>query len=306
VMAEIEGLKIHAVHKRSSRPDAVPLLILHGWPSSCFEFLGIFDALTEPRDASTAFHVIAPSIPGYGFSTTRRGIGPQDIARMFVILMTDLGYAKFMVQGGDWGSLIGTEICRIAPERVIGLHLNCVNGSPPAEPDPAALSQPEQIWASESGKFLSNPHFVQLTREPDSLAYALNDSPAGLAAWIAAKFHDWVDADVVTGDDHVFDAVVRTVAIYWFTRTIGSSSRLYFEMVCKPPVERYVVVPTAGAIFPAEMVKLPRAWAQQHYNIVQWSVFDRGGHFPALEVPDLLIADIRGFAALLNASGRAK
>ena len=301
IKTEIDGITVHSVNRRSTKPDAVPLILIHGWPGSFLEFQDLWEQLAEPPSGEPAFHVVTPSLPGYGFSSTKPGMTPQRIAAVFAALMERLGYARYLIQGGDWGSLIGTEMARQFPDRVIGLHLNLVNGSPPPDKDRMALSPEEQSWIVDFGSWTMYPHFVLQTQKPASLAHALNDSPAGLAAWIGEKIHDWADQGDSAKSAISQEQLLANIALYWFTGTAGSSARLYYEMLHDPPTERYVSVPTAGAIFPKEVAKIPRKWAEQHYNIQQWSVYARGGHFPAMECPDILIRDIRRFTAALAA-----
>lgn len=304
----IDGLSIHTVHRRSTRQDALPLLLVHGWPGSFLEFLDLYAPLAEPETAAPAFHVVTPSLPGYGFSEipTKPGVTPQYIAGLFVALMERLGYPRFIVQGGDWGSMIATEIARRYPERCMGLHLNMVGGRPPEGSRSAELSPEERQWVADFKRFqeeLSGYFAIQSTK-PATPAHALNDSPAGLAAWIGEKFHYWTDHRGTDEFAVPIDRLIGNIALYWLTGTIGSSMRLYYEYIHRPAEEPVVEVPTAGAIFPKELVKLPRTWAEQRYNIVQWTVYDRGGHFAAMEVPDLLASDIRKFAQTLAAKGR--
>jgi pimeloyl-ACP methyl ester carboxylesterase len=298
VIAEINGLAIHALSRRSSRPDAVPILMIHGWPSSFLEFIDLLEPMAEPPPGEPAFHVVTPSLPGYGFSTTRPGVPPQQAAALFAELMARLGHERFMVQGGDWGFLVGTEIARQFPDRVIGLHLNLVNGSPPPDADKLPVTEEEARWVEGAG-FSVLAHFALQSQVPAAAAYAFNDSPTGLAAWIGDKILAWTDNRA--GPALPLDRHVATIALYWFTGTIASSFLLYWELAHNPPTERRVTVPTAGAIFPEEQVKIPRAWAEHHFNIVQWTRFDRGGHFAAMEVPELLIADVRRFARAIGA-----
>ncbi|MFV8817977.1 epoxide hydrolase family protein [Haliea sp. E17] len=293
-----DGLQLHALYRRSQQPDAVPLLLLHGWPSSCLEFLDLLAPLATPPEGQPAFHPVAASLPGYGFSTTREGIGPQAIAPLLVELMDALGFERFMVQGGDWGSLVGTEIARQYPDRVIGLHLNLVNGSRPANCEQLPVSAEELAWIDELDNWLSYPHLQLQTQQPASISHAMHDSPAGLAAWIGEKFFEWTDRRA--GDTVSAEQMLRSIALYWFSGCAGSAAQLYYEMAHNPVQERYVKAPTAAAIFPLEVVKLPRSWAEQHYNIVQWNVFAQGGHFPALEQPAALLQDLRQFAILLQ------
>lgn len=298
VRTEIDGLDIHFVHRRSDRADAVPLLLLHGWPSSFLEFLEVIEPLAAPEGDPPAFHVIVPSLPGYGFSTTRPGTSPRRIAALLAELMARLGYERFLVQGGNWGSTIGTIMARQWPKRVIGLHLNSVNGSPP--PEPMALGPADQARADRYATLLSAPHFNLLAQAPMSIAHALNDSPAGLAAWIGDKLWDWADTEMPENPALDLDWIAANAALYWFTGTSATAGALYREAVHDAVPESYVTVPTAIAAFAEELVLIPRPWAERHYAIAQWNAYDRGGHFAAVEVPDLFVEDLRSFARLLT------
>lgn len=294
----IDGLDLHFVHHRSEQADATPLLLLHGWPSSFLEFLEVAEPLAAPEGDAPAFHVIVPSLPGYGFSGTRPGMSPRRIAGILADLMARLGYERFLVQGGNWGSSIGTIMARLRPERVIGLHLNSVNGSPP--PEPMTLSAADQARADRYATLLSAPHFNLLSQAPLSTAHALNDSPAGLAAWIGAWLHDWADHALPGNPGLELDWIVANAALYWFTGTVGTAAALYREALRDPVPEARVEVPTAVAAFARELVLIPRPWAERHYAIVQWTEHDRGGHYAAIEVPDLFVADLRAFACRLT------
>jgi len=302
-VAQIDGLDIHFIHRRSAREDAVPLILLHGWPTSFLEFLDVIDTLADPPGDAPAFHVIVPSLPGYGFSQTREGTSPRRIAELFAILMAELSYDRYIVQGGNWGASIGTEMAREWPERIIGLHLNCVNGSPPA--DAPALSDRDRAIADTYAGLLSSPHFNLCAQTPYAIAHALNDSPAGLAAWIAQWLERWADTELEGNPGLAPEWMVSTIALYWLTGSIGTASALYKEAVLDPAPERFVQVPTGVAHFEKENVMIPRPWAERHYNIVQWSEFPRGGHYPAVEVPDLFVGDLRQFAAALCQTGEA-
>ncbi|MCB2078044.1 MAG: epoxide hydrolase, partial [Novosphingobium sp.] len=216
-VTEIDGMRIHSMSQRSDRADAVPIMLIHGWPSSFVEFLDMVEPLTNPPPGEPAFHVVMPSLPGYGLSTVKPGVGPQTAASLLARHMKALGYDKFMVQGGDWGFLVGTEIARQFPDDVIGLHLNLVNGSPPPDADIAGLQPHEQDWANDLGNWVSNPHIVLHTQTPASIAHAMNDSPAGLAAWIGEKMHQWIDSDGLDEPFVAFDKLLANIAIYWFT-----------------------------------------------------------------------------------------
>ena len=303
ITTAIDGLTLHSVHRRSTRPDAVPLLLIHGWPGSFLEFMDLYAPLAEPPPGEPAFHVITPSLPGYGLSgiPTQPGVTPSYIADLLAEMMQRLGYPRFMLQGGDWGSMVATEIARRHPERCLGLHLNMVAGSPPPESKSSDLSPEEQGWVADFKRFqteLSGYFAIQSTK-PATPAHALNDSPAGLAAWIGEKFYYWTDHQGQEDLTLPLDKLIGNIALYWFSGTIGASMRLYYEMMHAPSEERFVTVPTAGAIFPKELIKMPRPWAEKRYNIAQWSVFDRGGHFAAMEAPDLLVGDIRRFTRTL-------
>jgi len=299
LLVEIDELEIHAVHRRSSRHDAIPLLLVHGWPSSFLEFLEICDVLAEPEADMPAFHVVIPSLPGYGFSATKPGVSPRWIAGIFAELMDRLGYDRFIVQGGNWGSSIGTEMAREWPDRVIGLHLNAVNGSAPPPGAEVALSADEQALVAVYSRLLAYPHFNLLAQAPLSVAHAMNDSPAGLAAWLGERLRDWADVDLPDNPGLSPDWMLATIALYWFTGTAASSQMLYREAVLDPVPERIVTVPTAVAHFARETVMIPKPWAERHYNIVRWTHYERGGHYAAIEVPDLFVEDVRSFARQL-------
>ncbi|WP_167855023.1 epoxide hydrolase family protein [Mangrovimicrobium sediminis] len=294
----VDGIEIHALHQRSDDPQALPVLLLHGWPGSFLDFSRLWSPLAAPPTGQPAFHVVAPSLPGYGFSSTRPGVNAQRMAAQFTALMARLGYPRFLVHGGNWGSLIGTEIARQFPQRVLGLHLTSVSGSAPSTDGDFPVSEEERSWLVDHAAF---PHFALLSRTPVSAAHALNDSPAGLAAWLGEKLHDWADR---TRGDCALDEqrMLETIALYWFTGTIATSMNLYRELVTAPPRERYVDCPTAVSVFPASVAKLPRSWTERLYRVTQWSVHQRGGHFHALEVPELVLAALRRFAAGLGAA----
>ncbi|MFT4038809.1 MAG: epoxide hydrolase [Thermomicrobiales bacterium] len=294
----IDGQNIHFLHVRSPEPDALPLILTHGWPGSIVEFLDIIGPLTDPRahggDPADAFHVVVPSIPGFGFSgpTHERGWDVGRIARAWAVLMARLGYDRYGAQGGDWGSAISRDLGAVAPEHVVGVHLNYlrvnpnVENLPPLSPvDTARLEKLRAYYAAIPGYI-----GIQSTK-PQTLAYGLNDSPAGQLAWIAEKFHAWSDS--VTPVDR--DAMLTNIAIYWFTQTAGSSARIYYESVAGRGTPNPCPVPVGVAVFPHDIVQPIRALAERTYDIVHWSEFNRGGHFAAMEVPDLLTGDIRAF-----------
>lgn len=304
----IDGQTIHFIHERSPRPDAIPLMLIHGWPGSFLEFLAVIEPLTHPKDRDApAFDVVIPSLPGFGFSgpTTSQGWGTERMARALTVLMERLGYPRYGIQGGDWGSQVARQMARQAPTHVIGLHLNLIAVPPP---DPNALSQltaearrrDMQWWEKGRSDF-----FEIQTREPQTIAYALTDSPVGWLAWMAERFQDLTDND---GDFlHAVDrdTFLTDVTLYWVTGTIGSSMRIYregrvFDRQPAPPPMR---TPVALAMFPKEVVLAPERWIDRLYNVVQRTQMTRGGHFAALEQPALLVRDIRRFFATLAARG---
>lgn len=305
-VTRIDGIDLHFIHERSDNPDAIPLLVTHGWPGSFVEFLDIIGPLTDPEayggDAADAFHVVVPSLPGFGFSSkpTEPGYSPERMADILATLMERLGYDRYGLQGGDWGAIIGTSHAGNYADRIIGLHSNFVLGGPPPGGDPnEGVPEVEQEMRSERTEAFAEGSAYQDIQgtKPQSLGYALNDSPAGLAAWIVEKFHGWTDNDGSPESAIDRDRMLTNVTLYWVTGTITSSMRIYYESrhaATSRPV-RYVEVPTGAAIFPKEIYFTPRRWAEARYNIVRWTVMPRGGHFAALEEPDLLVDDVRAF-----------
>lgn len=303
---EIDGQSIYFIHQRSPRADAIPLLLIHGWPGSIVEFLKLIEPLTNPKDSSTpAFHVIIPSLPGFGFAgpTKSTGWDTKRMARAFVVLMDRLGYSRYGVQGGDWGSLIARHIAFQSPQSVIGLHLNFL---PVPPPNPAALAQLSDV---ERGRFMNFQegdefaYFKLQESSPQTIAYALTDSPLGWLAWTAGKFRAFSDnnGDFLTVIDR--DAFFTNITLYWVTGTVGSSMRIYREEKLAggnsarlPRIE----TPLAYAVFPKEAIASPQSWIDQTYNVVQRTEMPEGGHFAALEQPDLLVKDIRMFFAKLK------
>jgi microsomal epoxide hydrolase len=302
---EIDGQQIYFIHQRSPRPYAIPLMLIHGWPGSIFEFEKLIEPLTDPKDKnSPAFDVIIPSLPGFGYSgpTTARGWGPQRMAKALVVLMDRLGYSHYGIQGGDWGSAIAQDMAYQAPTHVIGLHLNLIYVPPPNQEAVAKMSDAERKRYSYFDREESSFFFLQAS-EPQTLAYALTDSPVGWLAWMIGKFQLLTDnnGDFLTAVDR--DTFLTDVTLYWATGTIGSAMRIYREhrlaieeMVPTPHLE----TPVGYADFPKEVAVPPFSWITQTYNIVQKTRMPKGGHFAALEQPDLLIVDIRKFFAKID------
>ncbi|MEU1043478.1 epoxide hydrolase family protein [Streptomyces sp. NPDC005551] len=313
-LTEIDGATVHFAHIRSPEPGATPLIVTHGWPGSIVEFLDIVGPLTDPRahggDPADAFHLVLPSIPGFGFSGPTRDTGWEfrRVALAFAELMRRLGYERYGAQGGDWGAAISRELGRIRPEDVVGVHLNLLPaGSATCEPSPEELAgltpgerertlaswERGQRWAREEQGYAD----IQATR-PQTLAYALTDSPVGQLAWIAEKFKQWTDSRERPEDAVDRDQLLTNVMLYWLTGTAGSSARLYYERAHadywgSPPDPS--AAPTALAVFPHDNFVPLRHVADRTNRIVRWTEFDRGGHFAAMEEPDLLVADVRAF-----------
>jgi microsomal epoxide hydrolase len=296
----IDGQNVHFLHVRSAEPGALPLIMTHGWPGSIVEFIEVIGPLTDPRahggNPADAFHLVVPSIPGYGFSgpTRERGWNVNRVARAWDELMLRLGYPRYGAQGGDWGSSISRELGVIVPEHVIGVHLNML--SPYAADLPDDLTEQDKARIERLRTFRatgSGYGAIQSTR-PQTLAYGLTDSPAGQLAWIAEKFGEWTDGGLAAVDR---DQMLTNITLYWLTGTAGSSARLYYEAVRSrswgPPAPS--TAPTGVAVFPEEIAAPVRRLAEMSNHIVHWTEFDRGGHFAAMEEPDLLVADVRAF-----------
>jgi pimeloyl-ACP methyl ester carboxylesterase len=303
----IDGLEVHFIHQRSPNPNAMPLLLTHGWPGSFVEFVDLVGPLTDPAahggDAADAFHVVIPSLPGFGFSErpTEPGYNPEKMADILAALMARLGYDRYGAQGGDWGAIISRSLAGNHAEHVIGLHSNFMTGGPPAgatDPNEGVPEAELALRAERTEAFAEGSAYQEIQgTKPQTLGYGLNDSPAGLAAWIVEKFHGWSDNDGRVESAFTKDQVLTNVTLYWVTETIASSTRIYYESRHTPasrPV-RYVEVPTAVAVFPKEIYFVPRRWAESRYNIVRWTMMPRGGHFAALEEPELLVDDVRSF-----------
>lgn len=294
---DVAGVRLHYIHARSSVGDATPLLLLHGWPGSFVEMLDVIPLLSQP------FHIVVPSLPGYGFSDapTAAGWSNARMADAMAELMTTLGYDRFLVQGGDWGAGIGTWLARRHQSKVRGLHLNYIPGSFAPDVEPGDRTPEEDAflascveWADASGAY----GHVQRTR-PLTLGYALSDSPAGLAAWIWEKFREWADPAGLIDRD----AILSNITVYWATNTIASSMRLYLEAARTPlRFERGERLAAPCAIFrcPHEAPFPPRSWIERVYDVRRWTDLPRGGHFAAMEVPGMLAADLTAFAADLR------
>jgi len=315
----IDGLDIHFIHVRSKHPDALPLIVTHGWPGSIIEQLKIIEPLTNPTahggSASDAFHLVIPSIPGYGFSgkPTTTGWDPAHIGRAWVALMKRLGYSRFVAQGGDWGGMITDTMAKQAPPELLGIHLNWIFGVPP-EIDkaiqtgahlPPNLSDEEQR-ACEQIAFAYQKglgYALEMANRPQTL-YAMADSPVGLAAWFLdhdARSYEMI-ARVFDGQREGLtrDDVLDNVTLTWLTNTAISCSRIYWENKSSFFVPKGVTIPVAVSAFPDEIVTVPRSWAERAYpKLIYYNRLDKGGHFAAWEQPEVLAAELRaGFRSL--------
>jgi pimeloyl-ACP methyl ester carboxylesterase len=306
--------RIHFIHQAGKGPAPIPLVLTHGWPGSIIEMLKIIPLLTDPAahgaDPADAFTIIAPSIPGYGFSSrpTERGTSVFAVADIWAKLMTRLNYTRFGVQGGDWGSWVSAATALQHPDRVLGLHLNYVSTRfrPAISPeDPPLTSAEEEYlarvarWAESEGAYIA----IQATK-PLTLAYALTDSPVGLAAWYVEKFRSWSDCQSEPDEALSKDEMITDIMLYWLTGTVHSAIRFYSESREHPlhlaPGQR--IEPPCGIVhLPKELPMPPRSWAERAFNIVHWTSLPRGGHFAAWEQPDLLAEDIRTFFRPLRA-----
>jgi epoxide hydrolase len=301
----IDGQRLHFLHVRSPEPQALPLLVTHGWPGSVVEFTEVIGPLANPRDhggdPSDAFHVVAPSIPGFGFSGPMRETGwnLHRITATFAELMKRLGYDRYGAHGGDFGSLLSPELGRLHPDRVVGVHVNGFLGGNvrnPAELAGLTETERERLEALKRQRRDQRGYAVLQATRPQTLAYALTDSPVGQLGWIVEKFKEWTDSAGLPEDAVDRDQVLTNVTLYWLTTTAGSSARLYKETANDlGRASEPSTVPTGVAVFPGEPGLSVRRFAERTHNIVHWSEFDRGGHFPAMEVPDLLVGDLRAF-----------
>jgi pimeloyl-ACP methyl ester carboxylesterase len=312
--AEIDGLGIHLLHVRSPHPDALPLVITHGWPGSIVEFLKVIGPLTDPAahggDPADAFHVVCPSLPGYGFSDKpqRTGWGVERIAAAWAELMARLGYERYGAQGSDWGTSISARIGQSDPEHVVGIHLT----PPLAPPDPATF---DDLTDRERGALASLQHAAEWesgysmehSTRPQTIGYALADSPVALAAWIIEKFRAWTDCDGHPENVLTRDELLDNLMLYWLPRTGASSARLYWESLKQVneliagPVRDLVEAPTGCSIFPKELQRPSRRWAEQRFSDIRhWNELDRGGHFAAFEQPALFVDEVRSFFRLVR------
>ncbi len=310
-IAPVQGIDLHFIQEKGDGPSPLPLIISHGWPGSIVEFLDIIQPLAHPQrfggSTDDAFDVIVPSLPGFGFSgRPGRPIGPRKMAELFNRLMTDvLGYSNYLAQGGDWGGAISSWLGFEHAPACQAIHINILTMRHPDGPH----GPEEEAWAAqfEQDQSLENGYRTQQATKPQTLSYAMMDSPVGVAAWIIEKFNSWSDTD---GDNiesaHTKDSLLTNIMVYLVTRTFNTASWIYYGRREEggrllSTDNRRVEVPTAAALFPAELLAWPpRSYVERLYNITHWSEMPRGGHFAALEEPELLIDDIRAFARTLR------
>ncbi len=300
-ITEIDGLDIHFIHQRSPHQEAFPLLITHGWPGSIVEFHKVIEPLTNPTahggQVEDAFHVVCPSLPGYGFSgkPIRHGWGVDKIAQAWETLMLRLGYARYGAQGGDWGAAVTTQMGRHRGH-CAAIHLNMPIAYPPAR-DIADSSEEEReaLAALTNHQRWGTGYSEQQSTRPQTVGYGLADSPVGQMAWIIEKFWAWMDCDGNPENVLHRDELLDNVMMYWATNTGASSARLYWESFKHLGATGRVEIPTGIAAFPKEVLRVTRSWCEPSYNITHWTTMPRGGHFAAFEQPDLFVEDVRAF-----------
>jgi pimeloyl-ACP methyl ester carboxylesterase len=302
--AEIDGIGIHFIHERGKGENPMPILLLHGWPSSFWQMLKIIPLLTDPAshggEATDSFDVIVPDLVGYGFSdrSAEKGMSVFRIGDLFAQLITDvLGYERFAVRATDLGTGAAQQLGLFHSNSIIGLHLSGANPRASVSP-PQNLSEAEKKFVADIQNFWTREGAYAMTHatKPQTLAYGLNDSPAGLAAWIVEKFRAWSDCNGDVEKRFTKDELLTNLTIYWATQTINSSCRLYYETmhIWQNPGRR-IELPTAMAMFPKDFIPQPREWTERQYNVQRWTPMPRGGHFPEWEEPEMLAEDIRSF-----------
>lgn len=314
--AVIDEVPVHFVHVRGKGPKPIPLMLNHGWPWTFWDFHKMIGPLTDPEthggDPADAFDVVVPSLPGYGFSTplTKPGLNVSSTADLWVKLMDGLGYPRFATHGGDWGAIISAQLGHKYADRLIGAHITLMaaldfftgGGVPPED-----FSPQERSWAERNRHFFlaEAGYYALQSTKPQTVAFALNDSPVGLCSWIVEKRRTWSDCGGDVEKRFSKDDLLTTVMLYWVTQSFGTSARYYYEAAHRPwqpahsrtPV---VEAPTAVAVFLNEVVLQPKRWAERYYNLKRWTVFPSGGHFAPMEEPQVLIRDIREFFRALR------
>jgi epoxide hydrolase len=310
----IDGVGIHFLHVRSPHPDALPLVLTHGWPGSVVEFLKVLGPLSDPPahagDPADAFHIVCPSLPGYAFSDkpARSGWGIERISAAWAVLMRRLGYDRYGAQGSDWGTSVSTSLAQQDPDHVVGIHLT----PPLAPPDPATfdeLTERERatLAALEHAAEWDSGYSREQATRPQTIGYALLDSPAALCAWVVEKFWAWTDSDGHPENVLSRDELLDNVMLYWLTRSGASAARLYWESIrqvnewISGPLSDSVTVPTGCSIFPKELQRPSRRWAEKRFTDIRyWNEPAKGGHFAAFEQPELFVEDVRAFFRLVR------
>lgn len=306
-VTELDGLDVHFIHARSPHAHAMPLLITHGWPGSVVEFHKVIEPLTHPTafggDAADAFHVVCPSLPGFGFSgkPTTTGWGVDRIAQAWIALMARLGYGRYGAQGGDWGSAVTSSVGGLDPEHCAGIHVTLAMDARPRVEGESTTQEQRALNGLDYYRKWDSGYSMQQATRPQTLGYGLTDSPAGQAAWILEKFWAWTDCDGHPENILSRDELLDNVMLYWVTASAVSSARLYWESFGKggrrPPVD----VPTGVAVFPKEIITPVRSWMEPRFrNIRHWSEMPKGGHFAAFEQPELFVGEVRAYFRTLR------
>jgi pimeloyl-ACP methyl ester carboxylesterase len=309
-ITRIDGLDIHFIHVKSKHADALPLIMTHGWPGSVLELVKTIGPLTDPTahggSPNDAFHVVIPSMPGYGFSEVPQetGWGPDRIGRAWHVLMRRLGYDRYVSQGGDWGAVVSDKMAAQTPEGLLGIHTNMPATVPAdiakalasGDPAPAFLSEDEKAAYEQMNALYTKGagYALMMVTRPQTLGYALTDSPVGLAAWYYDKFADWTYSGGNPEKSLTMDEMLDDISLYWFTGTATSGARLYWENNANNFNAVDISIPAAITVFPGEIYQAPRSWAEKAYhNLIYYNRVDRGGHFAAWEEPDLFTSELR-------------
>lgn len=301
----IDDVEIHFLHAKSPYEDALPLVLTHGWPGSVREFLDVIGPLTNPADGADAFHVVCPSLPGFGFSGKPRetGWGVQRTADAWAELMERLGYSRYGVHGGDWGSVVSSRLAAVYADRVVGVHLPIPFVDLNAEPDPEeSMNEFEKQGAALGAEYAASGtgYFVEQMTKPQTLGYGLADSPIGQLAWIVEKFHGWTDCEGHPENAVGRDVLLDNVMLYWLSNSAASASRIYWESLADLPQDK-IAVPSGCSIFPKEMIRVTRARAETRLlDIRYWNELPTGGHFASLEQPNTFVDELRAFFRLVR------
>jgi pimeloyl-ACP methyl ester carboxylesterase len=299
-----DSVDVHFLHVRSPHEDALPLILTHGWPGSVVEFLDVIGELTDPADGADAFHLVIPSLPGYGFSAKPRtaGWGVERIATAWAQLMDRLGYERYGAAGGDWGSMITAALGTGIPEAVVGIHLTMPLAEAPPVNERQPLSKTEKEALRDVKRFMrfGTGYSAEQSTRPQTLGYGLTDSPTGQCAWIIEKFWDWTDSAGPPENVISRNRLLDNVTVYWLTASATSSARLYWESYGKARYDT-VEVPTGAAIFPRELNRIPRSWLERRFvDLRRLTYPDSGGHFASMEQPETYVDELRAFFRLVR------